>query len=192
MSSKRGAIELSMSTVVIIVLAMTLLIGGLMLVRNIVSGANQVVDLTNDNVLKEINSLFSEGDKIIVKLGNSKTANIKANGEPEGIIIASTTIDGDVVDIKDMLYTLKLDDSSLDNCLELLGEIKTLSLFNKKFETDLEFDSSDGGMAAAQIRVAIPEGTRVCSQMIKFDVYDGGEFVGRDYFIIEVAKDSLF
>jgi hypothetical protein len=192
MNSKKGAIELSMSTVVIIVLAMTLLIGGLVLVRNIVSGANQVVDLTNDNVLKEINSLFSEGDKIIVKLGNSKTAKVKANNEPEGIVIASTTIDGDIVAIEDMAYLLKLDDSSLDNCLELLGEEKTLALFNKKFGKEIEFDSSDGSMAAAQITVKIPEGTRVCSQMVKFDVYDGGEFVGRDYFVVEVARNSLF
>ena len=60
MKNKKAAIELSIGTVVIIVLAMTMLIMGVVLVRNIFSGATSSVDTLNDKVKGEITSLFSE------------------------------------------------------------------------------------------------------------------------------------
>jgi hypothetical protein len=76
--NKKAAIELSIGTVVIIVIAMTMLIMGIVLVRNIFSGATQSVDSLNDKVKGEIANLFSEeGSKIAIKLGSDKTAKIK-------------------------------------------------------------------------------------------------------------------
>ena len=68
LNSKKGAIELSMTTVVVIVLAMTMLILGLTLIRTIFTGAQYNVQSINDKVRGEINSLFLENadQKIIV------------------------------------------------------------------------------------------------------------------------------
>jgi hypothetical protein len=192
MSSKKGAIELSMSTIVIVVIAMALLIGGIMLVQNILEGANEIVDLTDENVLQEINELFSEGKDIVVKLGSSKIAEVRADGEMAGIVFAANTVDGDG-DTSDMRYTLSLDDTSKDNCLEELGEEETLSFFNKYFDQELEFDEAqNSGIAASQIIVIVPEGTILCNQLIKIDVYDGDAFVGRESFTVDIVKASLF
>ena len=63
---KRGAIELSIGTVVIIVLAMTMLILGLVLVRTIFSGATTSVDNINSQVQNEINKIFGEDKKLVI------------------------------------------------------------------------------------------------------------------------------
>ena len=73
MIKKKGAIEMSIGTIVVIVLAMTMLILGLVLVRNIFTGATYNVDQLNKNVEAEINKLFNEkGDNIVLYLPKSQ------------------------------------------------------------------------------------------------------------------------
>ena len=60
LKSRKGAIELSMTTVVVIVLAMTMLILGLTLVRTIFSSATNAVKLTDAQVQDQIKKLFVE------------------------------------------------------------------------------------------------------------------------------------
>jgi hypothetical protein len=63
MVSKKGAIELSIGTIVIIVLAMAMLILGLVLVRSIFSGSTTAVNSINTGVLNEIQKVFADTDK---------------------------------------------------------------------------------------------------------------------------------
>ena len=81
--NKKAAIELSINTIVIIVLAMSMLILGLVLVKNIFDSAKYNVDGINDKVKDEINKLFSDDIKSVVYLDNTG-AKIK-QGEQYGI-----------------------------------------------------------------------------------------------------------
>lgn len=67
--SKHAAMEMSVGTIVTIVLLMTVLILGLVLVRTIFSGAKNAVDLTNSQLTSEINKLFSADKKMVVYPG---------------------------------------------------------------------------------------------------------------------------
>jgi len=58
MANKRGAVELSIGTIVIIVLAMSMLILGMVLVRSIMCGAIGMTGNINTKVNGEINNLF--------------------------------------------------------------------------------------------------------------------------------------
>ena len=70
--NKKGAIELSMTTVVVIVLAMSMLILGLVLIRSIFTGATQNVVSINENVKAQIDKLFtSEDQETVLYLANS-------------------------------------------------------------------------------------------------------------------------
>ncbi len=80
--NKSGAIELSISTIVIVVLAMSMLILGLVLVKNIFSGAKSVVDMTNDQLKNQVSQLFGEDKKLVV-YPDSKLIEVK-QGEPGG------------------------------------------------------------------------------------------------------------
>ena len=78
LKSKKAAIELSIGTIVVIVIAMTMLVLGLILVKNIFSGATESVDSLNEKVMGEISKLFTdESANVVVKLGSDQTAKIK-------------------------------------------------------------------------------------------------------------------
>jgi hypothetical protein len=68
MKNKKAAMEMSVGTIVTIVLLMTVLILGLVLVRSIFSGAIENIDGIDQAVKSEINKLFAEDDsrKIVV------------------------------------------------------------------------------------------------------------------------------
>ncbi len=66
MNSKKAAMELSIGTIVIIVLAMSMLIFGLILIRNIFAGGTSAIDSINDQVTNEINKMFGEDKKVVI------------------------------------------------------------------------------------------------------------------------------
>lgn len=73
MRNKKGAIELSVGTVVIIAIGVTLLILGLVFVRNIIQSATGSVELIDRNVKAQINQLFNEDDrKTVVYLADNE------------------------------------------------------------------------------------------------------------------------
>lgn len=91
---KKGAIELSFSTIVVLVLAMTMLILGLVLIRSIFIGAQENVQSLNDKVKGEINKLFEEQEDraIIIYLSDNK-ADIK-RGESFGVAFGIRNSEG--------------------------------------------------------------------------------------------------
>ncbi|MBT7706478.1 hypothetical protein HN747_03430 [archaeon] len=192
MNSKRGAMELSMSTIVIVVLSMALLVGGLLLVRNVTGGATQSVDTINEKVMSEINGLFSENKRVVVKLGSNRLAKIKADDEVFGVVVAASTIDGDLANSENIKYKLSLDESARENCLTEIGQVKTEELFLQTINEEHGFDSFDGSTAAALIQLQIPEGTKLCTQKVFFDVYEDGENNGREFFVISIRSKGLF
>jgi len=58
--NKKAALEMSVGTIVIIVIAVTMLILGIVLVRNIMCSAMVLTDQVTDNAKKEIGALFGE------------------------------------------------------------------------------------------------------------------------------------
>jgi len=70
--NKKAALELSMTTIVVLVLAMSMLILGLVLVKTIFSGAKYNVEQMNQKVEDEIGKLFTEDKRIVVYLADNK------------------------------------------------------------------------------------------------------------------------
>ena len=79
---KRAAIELSIGTIVIIVLAMAMLILGIVLIKNIFSGGTEIVDMTNEQLKNQVATLFG-GDKKLVVYPDSRHLEI-TQGEVNG------------------------------------------------------------------------------------------------------------
>ena len=82
MKGKKAALEMSIGTIVVVVLAMTMLILGLVLIKSIMTGAKYNVDTLNDKVKGEILKLFDEDNSapVIVYLADNK-ADIKQGGD---------------------------------------------------------------------------------------------------------------
>lgn len=62
--NKKAAMELSISTIVIVVLAMSMLILGLVLVKSIFSSAKNAVEMTDDQLTKKISEMFGDDMKL--------------------------------------------------------------------------------------------------------------------------------
>ena len=192
-NTKKGAMELSISTIVVIVLAMSMLILGLVLVRTIFTGATESVTEIDTKIKGEIKEMFvDDSTKIIVKLDSDKTIRIRADGTMSGVGFGARTIDGSIVDTKEMKYKLNLDTNSRENCVSILNIKKVEEFFKQNIGTDMPLDEFEGDTAFAAIQISIPEGTPLCSQKVFIDVWDGDTPIGRALFIIEVIRKGFF
>ncbi len=192
---KKGAIELSIGTIVIIVIAMAMLILGLVLVRTIFKGSTDSVSTLTEKVQNEIVGLFAdEGADVVVKLGSDRTVRIKPDTDTFGVAIGARTLDGSSADRDRLKYKLTLDDESPDNCLEILGKTRTEAMFKTSLNRDLGFDERSGSNVFSIVQIKVPKGTASCSQKVYIDVTDtvNNEDVGGSFFILEVVKGGLF
>jgi len=80
MSSKKGAVELSIGTIVIIVLAMSMLILGIVLVKNIFGTGIDVVKMTDSQLKNQVGKLFGE-DKRVVVYPDSRIIDVKVGAD---------------------------------------------------------------------------------------------------------------
>ncbi len=199
--SKKAAIELSIGTVVIIVLAMTMLILGLALIRNIFSGAQDSVNIINDKVMAQIIDLFAEeGSDIVVKLGADKTAKIKEGSDPFGVAFGAQLPAGGALDGRGHLkYKIGFVSGGSNACTRVVagGESAFRRFFDPEtaFSQFTSFGKIDGSTAAELIKITVPKGTPECSQRISIEVYDSksdNAFIGGDFFIVEIKKGGLF
>ena len=72
--SKKGAIEMSIGTIVIIVISLSMLILGIVLVRSIMCGAIGLTGTLNDQVKGEVNKLFEATGGEVQCIGNGGEA----------------------------------------------------------------------------------------------------------------------
>lgn len=198
-TNKKAAFELSITTMIVIVLAVVMLIMGLILIRNIFGGATESIDTLSEKTRAEINKIFTdENKKIVVFLGQDKTAKIKAGTENFGIAIGAKSVTGSKVeDYSDLQYKLMLDDATRENCFNTIGQSQTTSLFKQNLDEWLNFDAFQGDSAQAIVQMGIPEGTTLCTQKVNILVRDRsvnteGEIVGGDFFIVQIIRKGVF
>jgi siroheme synthase len=116
---KKGAMELSIGTIVIIVLAMSMLILGLVLVRTIFTGAKYNVDTMSKKVEGEINKLFVEDKRAVLYLPN-RIAEIK-QGDPYGVAFGIQN----VLATQTFKWKVEVDDSNIKKkCGSAVSETK--------------------------------------------------------------------
>jgi len=192
---RKATIELSVGTIVIIVLAMTMLILGFVLVKNIFSGATSSVKQLDDNIRKEITRLFTQEDKdIIVWLGSEHTAKIKQGTDFFGVAMGARTPDGSEASRDRLQYKLTFDEQSTNSCIKVLGKKQTEALFKTRLNQFNSFDEYEGSDLYALIELTIPKGTAICSQKVLIDVIDkeNNRLVGGSFFKIDIMKSGLF
>ena len=182
--NKKAAMEMSVGTIVTIVLLMSVLVLGLVLIRNIFTGATDSVNDLGDKVRGEINNLFAdEGDNVVVKLGSDF-----------GVAIGASTYDGSASSRTRLKYKVSLG-TEKDDCVEKIGRANTEKLINQEIGTWLNFDDYDGPNSYAIISFNIPKGTTLCTQKILIDVKDENQPAGSDLggtsFKIEIIKKGL-
>ncbi len=181
--NKIAAIELSMSTVVILVLAMTMLILGLVLIRTIFTGANYNVQQINQKVESEINKLFSEDKKMVVYLADNK-ADMKP-GQTFGVAFGVKNNLRGTDEAPKFKYEVSFDQSSCKGLKE------------KEAMSWIKLGSSSDGisipyneMKAWIIRFEIPDSAPGCMVRYNIEVKTGSDVYTSESFDVNIISSN--
>jgi hypothetical protein len=179
---KKGAIELSIGTIVIIVLAMSMLILGIILIRSIFTGAKYNVDQMNNKVKDEINKLFVEDKKTVVYLPN-QIAEIKQN-EDWGVAFAIKNLVSGSAEASKFSYDVVVSDPNVrKNCG--VGD-RDIENWIKTGQSDI-LDIAPGDTYYGIVRFSIPEGSPLCTVRFHLDVKRDNQVYATDFFDIEAT-----
>ncbi len=192
--NKTAAMEMSVGTIVTIVLLMSVLVLGLILISNIFTGSTDNVNAINDQVKTQINDLFgSSGDKLVVNLGSQNTAKIKQGTENFGIPMGFAPDDPAAWG------------ANLDNCVYSLTAVNQPTYcINKGWSSvqnaiitgvsNVPFDQVDGTNGYALIKISVPDtAPKGCLQRFNIRVSCNGytQETTTGYFDIEVVKKGI-
>ena len=188
MMNKKAAIELSIGTIVVIVLAMSMLILGLVLVRNIFTGATDNVRELNDKVKDEIRGLFQkEEQRVIIRL-TEDTANIK-QGDEFGIAFGVKNILSGTTATEKFSYQVELDDPDIrQNCRVSEQEaLKWVRLGRGDMNIppgQIEFD---------RVVFEVPEDAPLCLTKYRILVKTSdGAVYKNPFFLVKIKSGGLF
>ncbi len=108
-TSKRAAMEMSVGTIVTIVLLMTVLVLGLVLIKSIFDTGTTAIDSIDDAVQGQIQKLFAEEGKKLVVYPVSKQITIeKKDKKPSGFAFSVKNLD---TDSQDFTYSIEVDNN---------------------------------------------------------------------------------
>ena len=181
MRGKNGALELSIGTIVIIVLAMSMLILGIVLVRNIFSGSSENILQMNEKVKDQINKLFVEDKRTVVYLSN-QIAKIDQNKD-WGIPFGIKNLQRGTADVGDFSYEVVVSDPDVKKKCGL-GESDI-----EKWIVTGRADSmtiAPGQAYYGIIRFLIPVNAPLCTVRFHIDVKMDGDVYATDFFDVEV------
>lgn len=176
--NKRAAMELSISTIVVIVLAMSMLILGLVLVKNIFNSGTGAVDALNAQTIGAINKMFGEEKRVVV-YPESGTIKIK-QGKTEGFVIGiKNKLSGSsATSLKFAYLVTPVDYEECDSTEE-----EILALFSGKDWKGEDLSVSTEEPSSFQVFFDPKEGDPLCSVKFRIDVtYDNGKIYGTSLF----------
>lgn len=193
LNKRKAAVELSIGTIVIIVLAMSMLILGLVLIRGIFTGATDNVDEINEKVKEEIKNLFvDDTERAVLRLTDS-TAKVK-QGEQLGFAFGVKNTERGVTGSQTFQYVTILDDPQIrENC----GVSKEVAEDWIKFGSG-SLSARPGEFDAEIIKVSIPEDAPLCETKYRILLYrpDKSESQANPYedlsFFLEIEAKGLF
>ncbi|MBU0894216.1 MAG: hypothetical protein KKF48_03715 [Nanoarchaeota archaeon] len=109
MKNKHAAMEMSVGTIVTIVLLMSVLILGIFLVQKVFKSSSNAIDNIDNQVQNEINKLFAEEGKKLAIYPTSRDLILKKGDDPKGFAFSVKNND---VESADFTYTIEADDVS--------------------------------------------------------------------------------
>jgi len=174
---RRAAMEMSVGTIVTIVLLMFVLVLGIVLVQKIFSSAKGAIDLTDEQLKSEINKLFGE-DKELVIYPSSRRVEIKQERE-DGVGIGIKNLLQGASGTNTFSYEVIISDAS--DCVETKEEVAEWFTTGKS-EDDIPI--AVGKSAIQKVLFRIPSGTSLCTARFRVNVYAEGDAYATDFFDI--------
>lgn len=178
MKTKKAAMEMSVGTIVTIVLLMSVLVLGIVLVQKIFFGAGDAIDAVNSNVQDQINKLFSEEGTRLSVYPASREIVIKKGDTPKGFAFSVRNKD---IESADFDYEILATDVS--QCGSTLNEAKADS-YLLGGAGSFSLGPGDYLDLARLVKFSIPETAPPCTIIYTLDVEKGKEpYSSADVFV---------
>lgn len=153
--------ELSIGTMVIIILAITMLILGLALVRSIFKSSMYNVEQMSNKIEEELNKLFSEGKKIAVYGANNIFE--PKQGDSWGVAFGVKSFESGVDATTKFNYAVSVassDEEIKQNCGSEWSKTKAISWIVAGKSSDFNLPAGDSYKSI--IRFKVPENAPLC------------------------------
>ncbi|MBU2503460.1 MAG: hypothetical protein KJ879_00175 [Nanoarchaeota archaeon] len=165
--SKRGAMELSVGTIVVFVLAMSVLVLGIFLVQKIFGVSTTAIDGIDQSIKDEISKLFSQDEsKQIVVYPASRSISIK-QGDSGGFGFSLRNIEN--LD-ETFSYSVSVMEIS-SNCQIAETEAESLLILGK-IGTDISIPSGQTLENPILVKFDVPKSTPLCDIRYGLNVKD--------------------
>ncbi len=189
LNEKKAAFELSMTTVVVIVLAMVMLILGLTLVRKVFETGTGFIDIADSGIRSKLNKMLGdEGRDITIGLADKTAKVIPGSDGGNAPIVADTSNMG--VEPSEIEYKLSL--SEIGDCIKKNGENTVKKFFTTELEREYKFDEWEGNIAYGEVIIKVPNNAKLCTQKINVDVLEGSKNIGRTSFTLKIVGGGFF
>lgn len=182
--NRKAAMEMSVGTIVTIVLLVTVLILGIVLIKNIFSSAKGVIDLTDQQLRSEINKLFSEENKISIYPSTRYIEVKQSNTDGVGVGIKNllTGASGD----KKFGYVVAASDAELETKCGITPEVAESWIVTGKAEEDIPIPSGD--FSTQKVLFEIPVGAPLCTIRFRINVNADGDAYATDFFDMKIKS----
>ena len=167
---KTGAMEMTIGTIVIIVLAMAMLILGLVLVKNIMGGASDISEMTNAQLKEQVSKMFGEDKKLVV-YPDTRHIEVKA-GEASGFGVGIKNLLKGKAD-QMFSYEVILSDPDIQKKCGV-GEQEVLGWISTGRAED-NMGLASGEFVSTKVLLEIPEGSALCTFRYRINVKYGGQ-----------------
>lgn len=170
MKNKHAAMEMSVGTIVTIVLLMTVLVLGLVMVRTIFKGATENIGSIDQSVKAEISKLFSEDNskKVIIYPPTREISVKKGESGGFGFSIKNTEEDTSSSSTNLFTYEVAVDEVACNGISDL--EAINFIILGKKSTTGINIPSGDSLEDPILVKFDIPESASLCNIRYNLDI----------------------
>ena len=181
--NKKAAMEMSVGTIVTIVLLMTVLILGLVMIRTIFGSAKGAIDLTDQQLKDELNKAFGSEDKKISVYPSTRFLEMRqeeTDGFGLGIRNALQGVGGTSL----FSYEVVASDPEIEDKCGITGETAESWIVTGKSETDIPIPAGD--YSSQKILFEIPTGAPLCVIRFRVNVKNEEKAYATDFFDLKI------
>ncbi len=188
MRNRKAAMEMSVGTIVTIVLLMTVLILGLALVKNIFKGGTEIVSLTNEQLRNEVGKLFSEDAKIVI-YPTSRHVHIK-QGTQDGVGIGIKNLIKGAAASQPVSFSYEVinSDPDIQRKCGISGRDVESYIAGGRAEDNILISSGD--FFSGRVLFSIPETAPLCTTRFRVNVKANGKPYASDFFDLTIEPKS--
>jgi hypothetical protein len=172
-SNKHGAIELSVGTIVVVVLAMSMLILGLFLIRGIFSTSQNAVTQVDSQLKSQLSKMFGEEKKLVI-YPDTGTVDVR-QGKIEGFAIGIKNLGGVARDAKFSYEVSIPTGNTVRQDCGGVSETDIMSLVSAGSGSESDIGIASGDAAYRVVLFDTNTGDPLCTVKFKVDVKVNGQ-----------------